>query len=367
MAFLSDAQKQHIIDILKRWDELDHAPSHSEFNSDPKVTNAIASSFGSYALGLEQAKYFHEHPEQQYKLYPPPPEPPKTEEKGGKRRKKTTKVTQVVQEQPKPLEQTVPLKVGETRIIPKVALKTPLTAPEESKPEPEKFVVTPIEEIVPEEPTKSEPAPSEPMPEITPIHGPEPEPDPEPANEPAGDPETEVIEGPLTADDTKEESIEANPEEIPEEPEEEPAIVKEVTTMSQNDQKIINLTGKTVRLVSKEQLRKALNGVMPDVSPLEDGGTATVMKASVDVDSYVFEAEDDLIEIPIVSVYGQPSLIKDKALHSFPEPKEGVLLLVSYEVIEAARDFGRDTDDLVYLLEYEKHNNCIYGRKLGRI
>lgn len=366
MAFLSDAQKQHIIDILKRWDELGHAPSHSEFNSDPKVTNAIASSFGSYALGLEQAKYFHEHPEQQYRLYPPPPEPPKTEEKGGKRRKKSTKATQVVQEQPKPLEQSVPLKVGETRIIPKVALKTPLTAPEESKPEPEEFVVTPIEEIVPEEPVESEPAPSEPMPEITPIREPELEPDPEPADKPASDPETEVIEEPLTAD-AEEKSIEADSEEIPEEPEEEPAIVKEVTTMSQNNQKIINLTGKTVRLVSKEQLRKALNGVMPDVSPLEDGGTATVMKASVDVDSYIFEAEDDLIEIPIVSVYGQPSLIKDKALHSFPEPKEGVLLLVSYEVIEAARDFGRDTDDLVYLIEYEKHNNCIYGRKLGRI
>ena len=364
MAFLSDAQKQYIIDILKRWDELDHAPSHSEFNDDPKVTNAIASSFGSYDLGLEQAKYFHKHPEQQYRLYPPPPEPPKTEEKGGKRRKKSTKVTRVVQEQPKPLEQSVPLKVGETRIIPKVALKTPLTAPEESKPKPEKFIATPIDEIVPEEPAKSEPAPSEPMPEITPIHEPEPEPDSEPANGPANDPETEVIEGPLMADDTEEEPIEANPEEIPEEPEEESAIVKEVATMSQ---KIINLTGKTVRLVSKEQLRKALNGVMPDVSPLEDGGTATVMKANVDVDSYVFEAEDDLIEIPIVSVYGQPSLIKNKALHSFPDPKEGVLLLVSYEVIEAARDFGRDTDDLVYLLESEKHSNCIYGRKLGRI
>lgn len=360
MAFLSDAQKQHIIDILKRWDELDHAPSHSEFNSDPKVTNAIASSFGSYAIGLEQAKYFHEHPEQQYRLYPPPPEPPKIEEKGGKRRKKSTKATQVVQEQQKPLEQSVPLKVGETRIVPKVALKTPLTAPEESKPEPEEFVVTPIEEIVPEEPVESESAPSEPMPEITPIY----EPEPEPADEPASNPEAEVIEGPLMTDDAEEEPIEANPEEIPEEPEEEPAIVKEVATMSQ---KIINLTGKTVKLVSKEQLRKALNGVMPDVSPLEDGGTATVMKANIDVDSYVFEAEDDLIEIPIVSVYGQPSLIKNKALHSFPDPKEGVLFLVSYEVIEAARDFGRDTDDLVYLLEYEKHDSCIYCRKLGRI
>ena len=364
MAFLSDAQKQYIIDILKRWDELDHAPSHSEFNDDPKVTNAIASSFGSYDLGLEQAKYFHKHPEQQYRLYPPPPEPPKTEEKGGKRRKKSTKVTRAVQEQPKPLEQSVPLKVGETRIIPKVALKTPLTAPEESKPKPEEFIATPIDEIVPEEPAKSEPAPSELMPEITPTYGPEPEPDSEPANEPANDPETEVIEGPLMTDDAEEKPIEANPEEIPEEPEKEPAIVKEVATMSQ---KIINLTGKTVRLVSKEQLRKALNGVMPDVSPLEDGGTATVMKANVDVDSYVFEAEDDLIEIPIVSVYGQPSLIKNKARHSFPDPKEGVLLLVSYEVIEAARDFGRDTDDLVYLLESEKHSNCIYGRKLGRI
>lgn len=333
--YLSDTAKQHIKAIIKRWDELGHEPSHSEFNSDPKVTNAMASCFGSYSEAVKEARYYYNHPEQRYKLDPPPPAPPIAETKGKKRRTAARKV-RTIQEPIKPLEQSIPLKVGETRIEPRVTLKTPLKASEEPKFDSEEPKLpdiqatpetAPEEEtiIIPEEPIlKEEPAPPlEETPELEPA----------------------VTEEPTTIV-------------------EEPAIVKEVATMSQ---KIINLTGKTVRLVSKEQLRKALNGVMPDVSPLEDGGTATVMKANVDVDSYVFEAEDDLIEIPIVSVYGQPSLIKDKALHNFPDPKEGVLLLVSYEVIEAARDFGRDTDDLVYLLESEKHSNCIYGRKLGRI
>ena len=302
--YLSDTAKQHIKAIIKRWDELGHEPCHSEFNSDPKVTNAMASCFGSYSEAVKEARYYYNHPEQRYKLDPPPPAPPATETKGKKRRTTTRKV-QTIQAPSKPLEQSIPLRTGETRIESKVTLKTPLRAPEE--PIPEEKPAPPLREI--------------------------PEPEPEVTEEP-----TIIVE--------------------------ESAIVKEVATMSQ---RIINLTGKTVKLVSKEQLRKALNGVMPDVSPLEDGGIATVMKANVDVDSYVFEAEDDLVEIPIVSVYGQPSLIKNKALHSFPDPKEGVLFLVSYEVIEAARDFGRDTDDLLYLLEYEKHDNCIYGRKLGRI
>ncbi len=302
--YLSDTAKQHIKAIIKRWDELGHEPCHSEFNSDPKVTNAMASCFGSYSEAVKEARYYYNHPEQRYKLDPPPPAPPATETKGKKKRTTTRKV-RTIQAPSKPLEQSIPLRVGETRIESKVTLKTPLRA---------------LEEPIPEE----KPAP--------PLRK-TPEPEPEVTEEP-----TIIVE--------------------------ESAIVKEVATMSQ---RIINLTGKTVKLVSKEQLRKALNGVMPDVSPLEDGGIATVMKANVDVDSCVFEAEDDLIEIPIVSVYGQPSLIKNKALHSFPDPKEGVLFLVSYEVIEAARDFGRDTDDLLYLLEYEKHDNCIYGRKLGRI
>ena len=333
--YLSDTAKQHIKAIIKRWDELGHEPCHSEFNSDPKVTNAMASCFGSYSEAVKEARYYYNHPEQRYKLDPPPPAPPATGAKGKKRRTTTRKV-QTIQAPSKPLEQSIPLRVGETRIEPKVTLKTPLRAPEEPKPNLEEHMLPAAQATLPEKaPEELIAIPEEPIPEEKPA----------PPLKETPEPEPEVTEEPTIIV-------------------EEPAIVKEVATMSQ---KIINLTGKTVKLVSKEQLRKALNGVMPDVSPLEDGGIATVMKANVDVDSYVFEAEDDLIEIPIVSVYGQPSLIKNKALHSFPDPKEGVLFLVSYEVIEAARDFGRDTDDLLYLLEYEKHDNCIYGRKLGRI
>lgn len=361
--FLSDTQKQHVIAILKRWEELGHAPKHGEFSDDPKITNAIASSFGSYDKGLEEAIRYHNHPEWQYRLYPPPPAPPKTEEKGSKKRKKSTKVVQIVKEPSKPLEQSIPLKVGETRIIPKIPLKTSLTAPEEPKPEPEETVITPIKEIIPEEPVESEPASPEPMLEITPIHQPE----LEQANESIDEPETEATEE-LTTADAEEEPIETAPEEISEGPEKtDPDPIKEVVSMSQNDQKIINLTGQTVRLVSKEQLRKALNGVKPDVSPLEDGGTATVMTANVNVDSYMFEAEDDIIEIPITSVFSQPSLIKNKQLHEFPKPQEGVFLLVGYEVIEAAREYGRDTDDLIYLLEYETYDKCVYCTELGRV
>lgn len=349
MAYLSDSQKQHVKDILKRWEELGHEPSHKEFNSDPKVTNAIASSFGSYSDGVAAARYYHDHPELLYKLDPPPPSPPKAEVKGGKRRK-NSRVVQVTQEPPKPPEEAAPLRIGETRIIPKVTLKTPLTAPEEPKPEPEEPIIAPPTEEIPEQPEVSEAAPPQ-------------EPEEAPAEEKPAEAE------PATAVEP-----EAPPEEEPEESEESeeseetiPDTTKEVVYMSQNDQTIINMIGKPVILVNSAQFNKALNGVKPDISPLQEDGTAIAMKAEIEAGDHIFEAADDLIEIPIVSVYCQPGILKDKRVHSFPEPKEGTLLLVSREVIGAACDIGRDTDDLVYPLEFAIYNGCMYCKKLGKI
>ena len=362
MAYLSDTAKQHIKDIIARWDELGHAPSHKEFNSDPKVTNAMASCFGSYDEAVKEAKYYYNHPEQRYKLDPPPPPPPKAEVKGGKKRRNTTKV-KTIQEPCKPLEQVIPLKVGETRVIPKVALKTPLAAPEEPKKESEELVVTPIETTL-EKPEISESAPP-PEPEITPIS------EPQPAEEPIKEPEIEALEEPeetpAEPESTEVES-KATPEEETDKPEEtedsNPVPTKEVVRMSQT---IINLIGKPVILVNSSLFNKALNGIKPDISPLQSDGTAIAMKAEITIDSHIFEASDDLIEIPIASVYGQPSILKDKRVHSFPDPKEGTLLLVSREVIDAACNIGRDTDDLIYPLDFAVYNGCMYCKKLGRI
>ena len=132
-------------------------------------------------------------------------------------------------------------------------------------------------------------------------------------------------------------------------------------------QTIINLIGKPVILVNSSLFNKALNGIKPDISPLQSDGTAIAMKAEIAIDSHIFEASDDLIEIPIASVYGQPSILKDKRVHSFPDPKEGTLLLVSREVIDAACNIGRDTDDLIYPLDFAVYNGCMYCKKLGRI
>lgn len=328
MTYLSDTAKQHIKSIIKRWEELGHEPSHKEFNSDPKVTNAIASCFGSYGDAVKAARYYYNHPESRYKLDPPPPPPPATPKKGKKKRGASAKKTQSIQQTPpKPLEQPTPLKAEEIRVAPKESLKTPLAPPEEPK-------------IVPEEAETQTRAPS--------------------VDEQA-EPEA------LISDET------APQETAPQKPVEtttivEPEVIvnKEATTMNNT---LINLLESDVRLVNEEQYyrAKALAGILPDISPLKNGGAAIIMKAELPVDSYCFEAEDTHVDIPIVSVYGHLSLVKDGAIYDFPEPKEGVFLLVSREVAEAARECGRETDDLIFPLEYTTRDRSIYCKKLGRL
>lgn len=322
MAYLSETAKQHIKNIIKRWDELGHEPSHKEFDSDPKVTNAMASCFGSYSEAVKEARYYYNHPELRYKLDPPPPPPPIAPKKGKKKRGASAKKAQFTQTPPKPLEQPAPLKAEEIQVVPKVSPKTPLTPSEEPKPALEEL------ELQTQAPSVDKQAELE-APTLTDTIVQEPE-------------ETAII---------------AEPE----------AIVKEVVTMSNTDKTIINLLTSDARLVNEELYCKARTGVLPDISPLKNGGTAIIMKAELSVDNYRFEAEDILVDVPIVSVYGHLSLVKDGAIYDFPEPKEGVFLLVEREIAEAARECGRETDDLLFPLEYATRDKCIYCKKLGRL
>ncbi len=49
--------------------------------------------------------------------------------------------------------------------------------------------------------------------------------------------------------------------------------------------------------------------------------------------------------------------VKAENLIEFPAPKDGVLLIVEPEVIQAAKDYGRDTDDLIYVKEHEDNDD----------
>lgn len=49
--------------------------------------------------------------------------------------------------------------------------------------------------------------------------------------------------------------------------------------------------------------------------------------------------------------------VKVENLIEFPAPKDDTLLIVEPEVIQAAKDYGRDTDDLLCVKDYEDNND----------
>lgn len=99
----------------------------------------------------------------------------------------------------------------------------------------------------------------------------------------------------------------------------------------------------------------------------ESNGTAIVMSADSEVDNLSFSKDDDALAIPIFSTFMEPKVVKDGRVHNFPEPRDGVLLFVDREITEAARAIGRETDDLIFPVQYEMTDDVIYVSQLGRL
>lgn len=99
----------------------------------------------------------------------------------------------------------------------------------------------------------------------------------------------------------------------------------------------------------------------------ESNGTAIVMSADSEVDNLSFGKDDDSLAIPIFSTFMEPKVVKDGRVHNFPDPRDGVLLFVDREIAEAARAIGRETDDLIFPVQYEMTDDEIYVSQLGRL
>ncbi len=99
----------------------------------------------------------------------------------------------------------------------------------------------------------------------------------------------------------------------------------------------------------------------------ESNGTAIVMSADSEVDNLSFGKDDDTLAIPIFSTFMEPKVVKDGRVHNFPEPRDGVLLFVDREIAEAARAIGRETDDLIFPVQYEMTDDEIYVSQLGKL
>ena len=311
--YLSEGAKLCIKQILMLWDELGHSPSFSEFDNDERTprANSLAFYFGSYSDAIAASKPFYGDLERRKELEPKvtPVTPSALLPKGKKKGKnRNAAVQSALTSSVIPKTSQMPPKALETQESQKEPLKEPQKAPEPiiTPPEPEK----PEQEVI----IKTEPAvkeePEEPI--VTVLH--------------------------------------------PQHP------YKEVVSMNQT---IVNYLKEKAVLVADKQFHEAMAGITPEgISAIESEGIAITLKAEVHVDDFGYETGKNL---PIVSIFGRPALVKNGAVYEFPDEKSGTLYLVEREVAEAARDLGRSTDDLVYPIEPTKLDGIIYCWKLGKL
>lgn len=99
----------------------------------------------------------------------------------------------------------------------------------------------------------------------------------------------------------------------------------------------------------------------------ENNGVAIMMSADVVVRTLSFPEGDSSTIIPLFSTFSEPKVVKDGQVYNFPAPQEGVFFFVDRDIAEAARSIGRDTDDLIFPIQYEETDSAIYVAQLGKL
>ncbi|MCQ2570626.1 MAG: hypothetical protein MJ154_00005 [Candidatus Saccharibacteria bacterium] len=303
--YLSDGAKLCIKQILMLWDELGHEPSFSEFDKDERTpkANSLAFYFGSYSDAVAASRSFYNNQERRKELEP-----------------KASTTT--------PYAMLPKGKGKSKKKSPKTAIQSALTSSITPK------VQQASETQVPQEKPLKEPQEAS-KPPIIPVQ--------------LEELEVETTEKEKLPEPVKTVPLSQNHS-------------KEVVSMNQT---IVNYLKRKVALVSSEQFNKAMAGITPEETEIiESNGIAITMKAEVHVDDFVYGDSKDL---PIVSIFSRPAIVKNSAVYDFPDEKDDTLYLVEREVAEAARDLGRSTDDLVFPIEVIKLNNILYCRKLGKL
>ena len=137
--------------------------------------------------------------------------------------------------------------------------------------------------------------------------------------------------------------------------------------MANNSQGFVNLYRKPVALVTEKQLQHISEGVLIDEPARNnDDGVAVAMTVEITVGS-IGGLNNNIPPVAITTTFSEPKLIKDNRPHNFPDPRDGVLLFVSKEVAEAARDIGRDTDDLVFPKHFYETDTTIYCSRVEKL
>ncbi len=140
---------------------------------------------------------------------------------------------------------------------------------------------------------------------------------------------------------------------------------KENATMSQV-KTIKNFTGKKLVFLSKEDF---FSSKPKDTSQaIASDGVAINLSASLLQDNIARESSSGTVfEVPIYTHYCRPALLLNGAIHDFPDPKDNVLVVVDREIALAARELGRETDDLIFPDDFTTTDSEIICYKLGRL
>lgn len=313
--YLSDKAKVHVKQILMLWDELGHEPSFNEFNSDPRTpaANSLAFHFGSYSKGVEIARRCYYDKERRKELEDQPEDP----------------VPIPNQQKPKRGKKHSPLANGfrsKNRPGPKAS-----------------STVQPA----PETPQEAPPEPPKEAPQVIPVLE-TPQKSPEP------------LESPSEPEDAKIPAPDAKTPQTQKEPPSPTITEKEVKFMNFIGPGIVNLLSKPLALVDEKTFQRIIAGESIEVyAKNNDDGTAVVLSGEIII-HYIGDPDSDIPFVAVTRTFSEPKLIKDNRQYNFPDPKDGKSLIVSKEVIEAARGIGRDIDDLFYPKRYIETDTIIY-------
>ena len=347
-------------------------PSFTEYDQDsrsPKA-NSLASycvSWTCYSDAVRDARYYDKHRDL---LEPAPPKPIQSSGKSIAKGKKA-KASTTPQKPPEAPKATEPASTSVQR--PKTPPATPQRSSSSSalisrpifkssekaeRKDPHATLTQSIGDLIPSDFIPSEASKPAPAPKPAPISKPEvkPEPKPAPKPEPAPVPKPEVKSEPKPTSEVKPE------------PELKPALEQD-----QEKIRLINYLPDRIAFISEDfyqsyQAGEIRLGTNYETLPYREGvyAKASVLKANLG--QYETDSSEGSIYVPITRSHLEPRLVKDDRVYRFPEPQDGRLLLVEKAVAEAAREDGRDVEDLVFPKKFLRtKNGIILCAELGKL
>lgn len=386
--YLNDEAKRGVKQILMLWDEKRQKnaelpedqrlpkdeitpPSFMEFDRDSRTpkANSLAHSCGSYSEALRYAKYYDKKRDE---LDPPS----KLAKSDGKTPPKHSKNSKPIKTQTKPTPpkpETAPQKAPERPQTPKAEpVSVSETKAQPAAPQAVKPVSKPLQ---PGElfklPHKTRKKPDDRVKLTQNLGDLIPEEFLQDDIPPAPAPETTSPEPPAPEELTSMQN--ANEPSAPAMPTDETARTPETVPLDFSQARLVNYYPGKIAFVSETfyqdyQEGKFRLGTNYQTFPREDNSYAKASELIIDAGQYEVDTNEGHLYVPLTWSYLTPRLVKDDLVYTFPEPEPGRILLVDKKVAEAARDDGRETDDLVFPKKYIRTSNgIVLCAELGKL